>query len=271
LGSSIAKVERTSATCRGDKLISANFAHVPFVRYTTKVALPAAVQLATKEGVQRILLIEDHAPMRRNLATMLEMEGFDVLVAENGRAGVDVALAELPDLVLCDVMMPELDGHGVLKELRANKSTATTPFIFLTAKGEKPDVRAGMNLGADDYLTKPAVKSDLLAAIRARFELEAARERELDAKVAEARRFAPNFDSPVPLQQRLGLTEREAEVLLWVAQGKSNGEIGIICGAAEKTIKRHLTNIYMKLGVEGRNAASLRALEVLNGNNAGAN
>ena len=201
--------------------------------------------------------------MRRNLATALEMEGFKVFTAENGRVGVATAQSELPDLIICDVMMPELDGHGVLQELRADQATATTPFIFLTAKGEKPDIRAGMNLGADDYLTKPVVKADLLDAIRARFAREAAREAELDAKVDEARKFAPNFDSPAPLEQKLGLTPREAEVLLWVAQGKANGDIAIICGAAEKTIKRHLTHIFEKLGVEGRNAASLRALEIL--------
>ena len=201
--------------------------------------------------------------MRRNLALALEMEGFQVFTAENGRAGVEAARNELPDLILCDVMMPELDGHGVLKELRADKATATTPFIFLTAKDEKPDIRAGMNLGADDYLTKPVAKADLLAAIHARFEREAARERELDAKVAKARRFTPDFDSPAPLERNLGLTPREAEVLLWVAQGKSNGDIAVICGAAEKTIKRHLTHVFEKLGVEGRNAATLRALETL--------
>lgn len=213
--------------------------------------------------MQTILIIEDHGPMRRNLSTALAMEGFAVLTAENGRAGVAVAQSELPDLIVCDVMMPELDGFGVIQELRAHKATATTPFIFLTARGEKPDIRAGMNFGADDYLTKPVVKAELLAAIRARLAREAAREGELDAKVAEARRFLPNFDSPAPLEQKLGLTPREAEVLLWVAQGKSNGDIAIICGAAEKTIKRHLTHVFEKLGVEGRNAASLRALEVL--------
>ena len=206
--------------------------------------------------------------MRRNLATALEMEGFEVLTAENGRVGVTTAQSELPDLIICDVMMPELDGHGVLRELRAHQPTATTPFIFLTAKGEKPDIRTGMNLGADDYLTKPVVKADLLAAIRARFERAAAREHELDTRVAEARRFAPDFNSPAPLEQKLGLTPREAEVLLWVAQGKTNGDIAIICGAAEKTIKRHLTHIFEKLGVEGRNAATLRAFEVLNSGSA---
>ncbi len=201
--------------------------------------------------------------MRRNLATFLQMEGYEVTSAENGRAGIESALADVPDLIICDVMMPQLDGHGVLQALRANRSTANTPFIFLTAKGEKLDVRTGMNLGADDYLTKPVAKADLLGAIRSRFERAAARERELEAQVTAARRFHPNFDSAQPLEEKLGLTPREAEVLLWVAQGKSNGDISIICGAAEKTVKKHVTHIFEKLNVEGRNAATLRALEIL--------
>src|ERR1041384_5081228 len=111
--------------------------------------------------MQHILVIEDHAPMRRNLATLLEMEGFEVTTAEDGRLGIESAKSEHPDLILCDVMMPVVDGHGVLQTLRTHRATATTPFIFLTAKGEKPDVRTGMNLGADDYLTKPVQKVEL--------------------------------------------------------------------------------------------------------------
>jgi DNA-binding response OmpR family regulator len=90
--------------------------------------------------------------------------------AAGGRGGIELAKKEKPDLILCDVMMPDLDGYGVIATLRADTETVTIPFIFLTAKGEKPDICAGMNLGADDYLTKPVAKSDLLAAIRTRLE-----------------------------------------------------------------------------------------------------
>src|SRR6185295_3062539 len=138
----------------------------------------------------------------------------------------------------------------------------TTPFIFLTAKGEKPDVRTGMNLGADDYLTKPVMKDELLAAIRSRFDRQEAHAKELQAQLADASRFNPNFDSPAPLET-LGLTPREAEVLLWVAQGKSNGDIGTILGCAENTVKVHIARIFEKLGFENRNAATVQALEVL--------
>jgi DNA-binding response OmpR family regulator len=101
--------------------------------------------------MKKILVIEDEPEMRRNLTTVLRLERFHPLPAENGRVGVELAKKERPDLILCDVMMPELDGYGVIAALRADVETVAIPFIFLTAKGEKPDIRAGMNLGADDY------------------------------------------------------------------------------------------------------------------------
>jgi DNA-binding NarL/FixJ family response regulator len=205
--------------------------------------------------MNKILVIEDQPQMRKNLVTILVMENFDVASAENGRAGIELAQRQTPDLVICDVMMPDVDGYGVLKALRDFPATASVPFIFLTAKGDKADVRAGMNLGADDYLTKPVVRGDLLAAIAARLERQRISE-------SQAGTFQPDFSSPEPLKS-LGLTDREAEVLLWVSQGKSNGDIGIILGMAEKTVKKHMGNIFEKLGIEGRNAATVRALEVL--------
>jgi CheY-like chemotaxis protein len=97
--------------------------------------------------MKTILIIEDEPEMRRNLATILRLEKYHPVAAENGRVGVEAALKERPDLILCDVMMPELDGFGVLRELRSHAATEATPFIFLTAKGEKIDIRSGMNLG----------------------------------------------------------------------------------------------------------------------------
>lgn len=204
--------------------------------------------------MNKILVIEDEPEMRRNLVTILRLEKFHPLAAENGRAGVETAQRERPDVILCDVMMPELDGHSVLAALRENPDTASIPFIFLTAKGEKPDIRAGMNLGADDYLTKPVAKAELLAAIRSR--LQRAAQQSTPA-------FLPNFNSSVPLEQALGLTPRVAEVLLWLCQGKTNADIASILGNSEATVKKHVLEIFTKLGVETRTAAGLRALEVL--------
>ena len=203
--------------------------------------------------MNKILVIEDEPEMRRNLATILKLERYQPLTAENGRMGLQLASKERPDLILCDVMMPELDGYGVLQALRQDPALALIPFIFLTAKGEKQDLRSGMNLGADDYLTKPVAKADLLQAIAARL-----RRSEQQAQ----REFKPDFSSYRPLL-KLGLTPRAAEVLLWVAQGKTNADIAVILGISESTAKKHLLEIFEKLGVETRSAATLRALEVL--------
>lgn len=213
---------------------------------------------------KKILIVEDQVPMRRNIALLLEMEGFSVVTAGNGVQGIEVARRERPDLVLCDVMMPELDGYGVVQALRADKDLASIPFIFLTAKGDKADIRVGMNFGADDYLTKPVVREDLLAAVHARLaRAEAIEERLSDAISRAGGGFNPDFSSPAPLQREFGLTAREAEVLLWVAQGKSNLDVATILGMSDKTVKQHMGSIFQKLGVEGRNAASLRAVEIL--------
>ena len=204
--------------------------------------------------MKKILVIEDEPEMRRNLTTVLRLEKFEPLAAGNGREGVELARKQRPDLILCDVMMPELDGYGVIAALRADSATISIPFIFLTAKGEKPDIRMGMNLGADDYLTKPVAKTDLLDAIRSR----------LDRAAEQSKpEFKPNFSSPRPLEESLGLTPRAAEALLWLAQGKTNSDIATILNITESTVKKYVLEIFEKLGTETRGAAALRALEIL--------
>jgi DNA-binding NarL/FixJ family response regulator len=204
--------------------------------------------------MKRILVIEDEPEMRRNIATLLRYHDYEPIVAENGRAGVEAARQQTPDLVLCDVMMPEMDGYGVLQALQADALLARIPFIFLTAKGEKDDLRSGMNLGADDYLTKPVANADLVRAIEARLRRSEQREN---------REFKPDFSSVEPLL-KLGLTPRAAEALLWLAQGKTNSDIATILGITESTVKKHVQEMFDKLGVETRGAAALRALEALN-------
>lgn len=115
-----------------------------------------------------ILLIEDNADMRDNILEILELAKYNVQVAVNGKEGVRLAQSVNPDLIICDIMMPELDGYGVLHLLGKNPSTARIPFIFLTAKSEKTDYRKGMGLGADDYITKPFDDTELLDAIEIR-------------------------------------------------------------------------------------------------------
>lgn len=118
--------------------------------------------------MKKILVIEDEPLVRANILQILEFEDFDVVGAENGLLGALWAQEKLPDLIICDVMMPEINGYEVLDALRQNSMTATIPFIFLTAMADKADVRRGMELGADDYLTKPFTADELLTAIAAR-------------------------------------------------------------------------------------------------------
>jgi len=118
--------------------------------------------------MKKILVIEDNLEMRENISEILELAAYEVYAGENGKLGVALAKEHLPDLIVCDIMMPELDGYGVLYLLSRDPATAGIPFIFLSAKAEKSDMRRGMNEGADDYITKPFEEADLLTAIDSR-------------------------------------------------------------------------------------------------------
>ena len=117
---------------------------------------------------KKILLIEDNEDVRENTAEILELASYRVITAPDGKEGVELAKSELPDLIICDIMMPGLDGYGVLHLLSKDPALSSVPFIFLTAKAERSDMRRGMDMGADDYITKPFDKSELLNAVESR-------------------------------------------------------------------------------------------------------
>ena len=118
--------------------------------------------------MKKILLIEDNNDVRETTCDLLELANYEVVTAKNGKEEIKKATLFLPDIIICDIMMPELNGYGVLQILSTDPKTSKIPFIFLTAKSEKEDLRKGMNLGADDYLTKPFEESELLSAIENR-------------------------------------------------------------------------------------------------------
>ncbi|MFD0797328.1 response regulator [Maribacter chungangensis] len=120
--------------------------------------------------MKKILIIEDNKDVRENTADILELAGYETATAEDGKRGVEETEQFHPDLIVCDIMMPRLDGYGVLEALSKKPETARIPFIFLTAKSEKDDFRKGMNLGADDYLTKPFEEHELLEAVEVRLQ-----------------------------------------------------------------------------------------------------
>ncbi|AFY70795.1 response regulator receiver modulated diguanylate cyclase/phosphodiesterase [Thalassoporum mexicanum PCC 7367] len=154
----------------------------------------------------KILVIEDMEALREEVIDTLSYEGFDVMGAENGLVGVKIAQSFLPDLIVCDVMMPELDGYATLEILRQNPETAAIPFIFLTAKADKGDMRQGMELGADDYLTKPFTVSELIGAVNARLRKYAALRTQYDKKLRQTEaklEYVANRDELTKLPNRI--------------------------------------------------------------------
>ena len=134
---------------------------------------------------QRILIIEDNDDIRESTAEILELANYEVMQADNGKTGVEMANNGLPDLILSDIMMPELDGYGVLYLLNKNPQTANTPFIFLTAKAERMDMRKGMEMGADVYLVKPFDDVELLNAIETRLSKKEKQEQFYSKSIAQ--------------------------------------------------------------------------------------
>ncbi|MBZ0298680.1 MAG: response regulator [Anaerolineae bacterium] len=135
--------------------------------------------------MMRILIIEDEAILRGEVIEWLTLEGYETRGAADGIEGINAAFQHTPDLLICDITMPRLDGYGVLLELRANPATANTPFIFVTARAAQEDIRKGMNLGADDYLTKPFSRLELLHAVESRLEKKSIQEQRIQLEVSE--------------------------------------------------------------------------------------
>ncbi|MEM1238308.1 MAG: response regulator [Cyanobacteria bacterium P01_H01_bin.26] len=153
----------------------------------------------------KILVIEDEVEIRSNLLELLNIEGYDVVAADNGVTGLLGAIEHSPDLIICDVMMPEIDGYYVLQALRQEPETLTVPFIFLTALANRGDIRRGMVLGADDYLTKPFTRSDVLTAVETRLQKQASQTQIHDDQVAVLRQEVQRV--------RTGLNSAQTELL----------------------------------------------------------
>ncbi|MDD2851944.1 MAG: response regulator transcription factor [Desulfuromonadaceae bacterium] len=187
-----------------------------------------------------ILVMEDDPAYRSSISLVLQMEGFDVRMADNGADGITMVRDARPDLILCDIMMPGLDGYSVLETLKKNGTLADIPFIFVTALDDRADVRRGMSEGADDFLTKPFSAEELVAAVIGRLN----RIKRIHNQVVE---------SAIPEQQikllQL-LTAREREILLLVGNGESSKEIAERLDIRINTVEVHRSNLMKKLKAE---------------------
>ena len=158
--------------------------------------------------MKQILLIEDNTAVRENTAELLELANYKMLVAANGKVGVELALKHKPDLIICDIMMPELDGYGVLHLLGRNKETSSIPFIFLTAKTEKAELRKGMEMGADDFITKPFDDVELLKVIEIRLKKAETLKTHFSQDITDVN----NFIKSVASSANIMLTSDEREI-----------------------------------------------------------
>ena len=204
--------------------------------------------------MKKILIIEDNPEIRENTSEILSLAGYEVIAAENGRVGVDLATKHKPDLIVCDIMMPELDGYGVLHILSKNDTTSAIPFIFVTAKTEKSDIRKGMELGADDYLTKPFDDTELLKAIETRLHKHEIRFKEykatsagLDAFITDAQKIVSLKD--IGKDRKVKQIKRKGAIFY---EGDAAQSVFLVQSGEIKTFKSHpdgkelITNLYKK-------------------------
>lgn len=202
--------------------------------------------------MKKILLIEDDTIMRENTAEILELAQYQVTTAPNGRVGSTLAKEVRPDLIVCDIMMPELDGYGVFHILSKDPKTASIPFIFLTAKAEKSEIRKGMDLGADDYLTKPFEDTELLSAIESRLRKVEMLKKEFSRDLVGLNRF---LDEAGGLQELQTLSKsrplskyKKKEVIFHT--GDNPHYVYFLSKGSVKTFKTHddgkefITNVY---------------------------
>jgi DNA-binding response OmpR family regulator len=203
-------------------------------------------------NIKTVLLVEDNNDIRENLSEILEMAGYNVIAANNGKQGVIAAKQSKPDVIVCDIMMPELDGYGVLNILSADESTASIPFIFLTAKSENADLRKGMNMGADDYITKPFEEAELLKAIEVRLHKNAklALPNQLSAEGIEGfMQNAQSLDDLIQLSKDRKRMSFKKKQPIYSTGGTPRGVYFIESGSVKTFLtsdneKDYITNIY---------------------------
>jgi DNA-binding NarL/FixJ family response regulator len=186
-----------------------------------------------------VALIEDDPASRANTRLLLELEGYAVCAAADGAAGLVMIEREKPDVAVCDILMPRLDGMALLAEIRAIPPLARLPFIFLTGLADRRSQRSGMNGGADDYLTKPFAPEDLFAAI--------------EARVRRAAAYAPHADHAAARQGEIAarLSPRELEILRLIGRGASSRDIAQALGISLRTVDTHRAKIIAKFELDG--------------------
>ena len=200
------------------------------------------------EVKKKILVVDDEVRLRENICELLDLNGFLTAAAENGQQAEQQVREFQPDLVICDIRMPLMDGYEFLQRLRENTERKDIPLIFISAKVERDDIRKGMNLGADDYLTKPFMKDELLQAVTTRLK----RKEQMSAgHQTDVQNAKLQYSREEVMQHLRKLTKSERHILRRVAEGKTSRQISEELFISFKTVENHRSNISEKLGISG--------------------
>ena len=202
---------------------------------------------------KRLLLIDDDPNLILLVKDYLEFRGYEVITAENGREALEVLEQELPDMIICDVMMPEMDGYAFVNHVRQDERTSWIPVLFLSAKGQSQDRVKGLNTGADVYMVKPFEPEELVAQVEASLK-QAYRQRQHPSNGSES-----ELKIQVPFD--VHLTQTELKVVQFVARGLANRDIADELNVSQRTVESHVSNMLGKTGLHNRTELARWAIE----------
>lgn len=205
------------------------------------------------QSQKELLLVDDDPNLILLVKDYLEFRGYKVITAENGREALEVLESQVPDLIVCDIMMPEMDGYALVKHIRENPRTSWIPVLFLSAKGQSQDRVKGLNMGADVYMVKPFEPEELVAQVESSLKQA--------SRLIQHKNYQGQQASHLKVPQNIELTPTELKVVQLVARGMANREIAEIMDVSQRTIESHVSNMLGKTGLHNRTELSRWAIE----------
>ncbi len=205
------------------------------------------------QSQKELLLVDDDPNLVLLVKDYLEFRGYKVITAENGREALEVLETQVPDLIVCDIMMPEMDGYALVKHIRENPGTSWIPVLFLSAKGQSQDRVKGLNMGADVYMVKPFEPEELVAQVESSLKQA--------SRLIQHKNHQGQQASHLKVPQNIELTPTELKVVQLVARGMANREIAEIMDVSQRTIESHVSNMLGKTGLHNRTELSRWAIE----------
>jgi DNA-binding NarL/FixJ family response regulator len=208
----------------------------------------------SQKDSKQLLLIDDDPNLILLVKDYLEFRGYEVITAENGREALEILERQTPDMIICDVMMPEMDGYALVEQVRQNPRTSWIPVMFLSAKGQSQDRVKGLNTGADVYMIKPFEPEELVAQVESSL-------KQASRLMRHTTKFSLDEGSRIQVPQNVELTPTELKVVQLVAQGMANREIAEKLNVSQRTIESHVSNMLNKTNLHNRTELARWAIE----------